>query len=63
MRSDWPVTPLTILALTGWGQPGDKQRAKEAGFDHHFTKPIDLAALLQVLAPDACRLEIRARDY
>jgi signal transduction histidine kinase/CheY-like chemotaxis protein len=51
MRSDWPVQPLTILALTGWGQLEDKQRAREAGFDHHFTKPIDLVALLEWLSP------------
>ncbi|MEO6016207.1 MAG: ATP-binding protein [Polaromonas sp.] len=30
-----------IVALTGWGQEGDKLRAREAGFDHHFTKPVD----------------------
>jgi two-component system CheB/CheR fusion protein len=32
---------VTLIALTGWGQVSDKQRAKEAGFDLHFTKPVD----------------------
>jgi two-component system CheB/CheR fusion protein len=28
-----------LVALTGWGQDEDKQRSREAGFDHHVTKP------------------------
>lgn len=32
---------LKIVAMTGWGQEADKQRAREAGFDVHLTKPID----------------------
>jgi PAS domain S-box-containing protein len=32
---------ICLIALTGWGQPGDKARAAAAGFDHHLTKPID----------------------
>jgi len=38
---------LTLIALTGWGQESDKRRAFAAGFDHHFTKPIDPAELEQ----------------
>lgn len=38
-----------IVAITGWGQEEDRQRAREAGFDHHFTKPVDYAALLEVI--------------
>lgn len=38
-----------IIAITGWGQEEDRQRAREAGFDHHFTKPVDYAALLKVI--------------
>ena len=36
---------MLLVALTGWGQAEDKRRAKEAGFDHHFTKPLDLDVL------------------
>ncbi|MEP7245376.1 MAG: ATP-binding protein [Gammaproteobacteria bacterium] len=32
---------VTLIALTGWGQSQDKQRAVEAGFDHHVTKPVE----------------------
>lgn len=30
-----------LVAMTGWGQAKDKQLAKEAGFNRHFTKPLD----------------------
>jgi len=36
---------LRIVALTGWGQQADRARTRAAGFDHHLTKPVDLAAL------------------
>jgi PAS domain S-box-containing protein len=36
---------LVIVALTGYGQEQDRQRAMEAGFDHHFVKPIDFQRL------------------
>jgi two-component system, chemotaxis family, CheB/CheR fusion protein len=36
---------MTLIALTGWGQESDKRRAMLAGFDHHFTKPVDLTQL------------------
>ncbi len=39
----------TLIALTGWGQQADKERAAVAGFDHHFTKPVDPAVLLELL--------------
>jgi signal transduction histidine kinase/ActR/RegA family two-component response regulator len=38
-----------LVAVTGWGQDDDKERAKAAGFDHHFTKPVDMEAIEQVL--------------
>ena len=41
---------LTIIALTGWGTEQDRQRTRDAGFNHHLTKPVDLAALEEVLA-------------
>lgn len=42
---------VTLIALTGYGQPEDKERALAAGFDVHLTKPLDLAALQSLLAP------------
>jgi PAS domain S-box-containing protein len=32
---------ILLVAITGWGQDSDKARALDAGFDHHFTKPIE----------------------
>jgi len=46
---------LVLIALTGWGQDVDRQRTAAAGFDHHFTKPvnhIELEALIDRL--DVC---------
>jgi len=42
-------SPLLIVALSGLGQEEDKARAVEAGFDRHFTKPVDVNALLRLL--------------
>lgn len=39
-----------LVALTGWGQESDKQKSREAGFDAHLVKPIDLEALAALLA-------------
>ena len=41
---------MVIIAVTGWGQPQDKQRALDAGFDAHLTKPVELEALARILA-------------
>jgi len=40
---------VLIIALSGWGQDGDVQRSTEAGFSAHLVKPVDLAALEQLL--------------
>jgi signal transduction histidine kinase/ActR/RegA family two-component response regulator len=40
---------LVLVALTGWGQPSDKERARNAGFDHHFVKPASPDELLQAI--------------
>jgi signal transduction histidine kinase len=42
---------MQLIALTGWGQAQDQALAHAAGFDHHVTKPVDLARLEQLIAP------------
>jgi PAS domain S-box-containing protein len=37
------------VALTGYGQAHDRVLSRSAGFDHHFVKPVDLGALLEVI--------------
>jgi signal transduction histidine kinase/ActR/RegA family two-component response regulator len=32
---------IYLVAITGWGQLDDKEKAAAAGFDHHLTKPVD----------------------
>jgi CheY-like chemotaxis protein len=39
-----------LIALTGYGQPEDIRRAREAGFDSHLLKPVDPDALVKVLS-------------
>jgi signal transduction histidine kinase len=41
---------IQIVALTGWGQDQDRRNTREAGFDSHLVKPVDLAVLRDVLA-------------
>jgi signal transduction histidine kinase len=41
--------PPVLVALTGWGQQADVARSAEAGFEHHLTKPADIATLLAVV--------------
>ena len=41
---------LTIVAVTGWGQPEDRRRTREAGFDHHLVKPPELEAIRRICA-------------
>jgi CheY-like chemotaxis protein len=41
---------IFLVALTGFSQPEDKQRALAAGFEAHLTKPVELATLQKLLA-------------
>jgi len=41
---------MVIVALSGWGQAADKQKALNAGFDDHLTKPVEHEALTRTLA-------------
>ena len=45
-----PERRTTIVALTGWGQPEDRRRAREAGIAHHLVKPAELGMLRELLA-------------
>jgi signal transduction histidine kinase len=44
------ATPsMRLVAVTGYGQDGDRQRARDAGFDDHLVKPVNVDALERVL--------------
>jgi PAS domain S-box-containing protein len=56
LRADPKVAQTWIIAVTGWGAEADRQRGREAGFDHHLTKPVnveELLALLRGVAPQS----------
>ncbi len=50
MREHAPSDRAMLIALTGWGQERDRERVREAGFDHHLLKPLDFGALRTLLA-------------
>ena len=55
-QEDWGRRTL-LIAVTGWGQREDRERSRDAGFDHHLTKPVDPEALQSLLAEFARGLE------
>ena len=40
---------IALVAVTGWSQVQDKERTGQAGFTHHFSKPVDIGALQALL--------------
>ena len=51
----WAQRPL-MVAVTGYGQPEDRARALEAGFDAHLAKPVDAATLEEILGRPAAAI-------
>jgi CheY-like chemotaxis protein len=49
VRHDPLGRAIILIAVTGWGQDRDKAQAHAAGFDHHFTKPVDPGRLTELL--------------
>jgi two-component system CheB/CheR fusion protein len=45
LRSDPSLGGLLLVALSGWVQPEDLVRSREAGFDHHLAKPVGASTL------------------
>ncbi|MDM7914303.1 MAG: response regulator, partial [Candidatus Eisenbacteria bacterium] len=50
LRADPDFAGTLLVALTGYAQPEDVERTRQAGFDRHLAKPPDLGALAVVLA-------------
>ena len=49
-----PETAQTVLvAITGYGQPKDRERVLAAGIGHHLVKPVDMTALVRILEASA----------
>lgn len=52
LQRDGSLRGTRLVALSGYAQPEDRQRARDAGFDAHLAKPVELDTLLTVLAKD-----------
>jgi signal transduction histidine kinase/CheY-like chemotaxis protein len=52
LRREGALEGTRLVALSGYAQPEDRQRARDAGFDAHLAKPPDFDALLRVLEPE-----------
>ena len=49
LRADPALRGVLLVALSGWVQPDDRSRSRQAGFDHHLAKPVQLKGLELVL--------------
>jgi PAS domain S-box-containing protein len=59
LRSEESLTKPVMVAVTGWGQGSDRQKALDAGFDYHFVKPLS-DKLLRTLLADNAGIAMRA---
>src|SRR5688572_17481414 len=53
LRASERCRAIRLVALTGYGQPDDRDEARRAGFDHHLLKPADLETVDAILAEPA----------
>ena len=49
LKSNADTSKITLVAMTGFGQASDRQRAFESGFDHHMIKPANIESLKEVI--------------
>jgi CheY-like chemotaxis protein len=49
LRSSHNTSKALLVALTGYGQEEDREKALAAGFDHHLLKPAEPAAVLALM--------------
>jgi CheY-like chemotaxis protein len=55
IRSQTWGAPITMVAITGWGQEDDHEQSNAAGFDLHLVKPVDHDELLRVVGSARAR--------
>ena len=49
LRHDAATRSALLVAITGWGQERDRREARDAGFNHHFVKPVNVDQLVALL--------------
>jgi CheY-like chemotaxis protein len=59
LRTNGDLATTRLIAVSGFAQPEDKKRAKEAGFDAHLAKPPSLDELNAMLADPSAAPELR----
>ena len=52
LRANRVTANCQLIALSGYGQAHDRTRSEERGFQQHLVKPVDIAKLTRMLAPD-----------
>ncbi|MFL6196941.1 MAG: ATP-binding protein [Thermoanaerobaculia bacterium] len=62
IRSILDADEISLIAMTGYGQPEDRRRALQAGFDRYLVKPVDPALLVQLLNESRPRGNSRGRN-
>jgi PAS domain S-box-containing protein len=50
LRAEPDLSGIRIIALSGYGQDEDRRRSKEAGMDHHLTKPVDIKSIVELIS-------------
>ena len=50
LREDAELDGALLVAMTGYGQPDDRRRSREAGIHHHFVKPVEPFVLRTLLS-------------
>jgi CheY-like chemotaxis protein len=50
VRMKMSSSEIMLIASSGWGQQKNKDRAAEAGFDYHLTKPLEYSELRKIIA-------------
>jgi two-component system CheB/CheR fusion protein len=50
LRQQAAGAPLTLIAISGWGQPSDREATAQAGFDDHLVKPVEFGVLAGCIA-------------
>jgi CheY-like chemotaxis protein len=49
LRKEPVLRSTRLAAITGYGQPADRERSRAAGFNDHLVKPVDLDRVIEVL--------------
>jgi CheY-like chemotaxis protein len=49
LRAFPSTSGIVLIAVTGWGKSDDRERSREAGFDEHVVKPLEIERLQSIL--------------